>query len=164
MASLGHKELRSILSAKRMSVFPEWSPRHFLREYHSNSNISTQVLQLSEDHWLPYLLWSHHGHVIKPTSKYTDRRETYIIRADSRSPPSQWEMSLQSNAVSHWLGANLESAMYHALHKQTSPWSTCFYTLRSRTKRSSFCRQHFQIHVLERKFLFFDHDCTEVCS
>ena len=25
--------------------------------------------------------------------------------------PSQWETSLQSNAVSHWLGANLESAM-----------------------------------------------------
>ena len=25
--------------------------------------------------------------------------------------PSQWETSLQSNAVSHWLGANLESAV-----------------------------------------------------
>ena len=32
-------------------------------------------------------------------------------RADSRFAPSQWETSLQSNAVSHWLGANLESAM-----------------------------------------------------
>ena len=31
-------------------------------------------------------------------------------RADSRFAPSQWETSLQSNAVSHWLGANLESA------------------------------------------------------
>ena len=31
--------------------------------------------------------------------------------ADSRSAPSQWETSLQSNAVSHWLGANLESAL-----------------------------------------------------
>ena len=30
--------------------------------------------------------------------------------ADSRFAPSQWEMSLQSNAVSHWLGTNLESA------------------------------------------------------
>ena len=30
-------------------------------------------------------------------------------KADSRLVPSQWEMSLQSNAVSHWLGANLES-------------------------------------------------------
>ena len=33
------------------------------------------------------------------------------FRADSRLAPSQWEMSLQSNAVSHWLGANLESAL-----------------------------------------------------
>ena len=33
-------------------------------------------------------------------------------RADSRFAPSQWETSLQSNAVSHWLGANLESALY----------------------------------------------------
>ena len=33
-------------------------------------------------------------------------------RVDSRLAPSQWQTSLQSNAVSHWLGANLESALY----------------------------------------------------
>ena len=32
-------------------------------------------------------------------------------RADSRLAPSQWGMSLQSNAISHWLGTNLESAL-----------------------------------------------------
>ena len=32
-------------------------------------------------------------------------------RAVSRLAPSQWETPLQSNAVSHWLGANLESAL-----------------------------------------------------
>ena len=31
--------------------------------------------------------------------------------ADSRLAPSQWETSLQSNTVSHWLGANPESAL-----------------------------------------------------
>ena len=31
-------------------------------------------------------------------------------RADSRLAPSQWETSLQSSAVSHWLGSNLDSA------------------------------------------------------
>ena len=36
-------------------------------------------------------------------------------RADSRLAPSQWETSLQSNAVSHWLGANLESALRYIL-------------------------------------------------
>ena len=32
-------------------------------------------------------------------------------KTDSWPAPSQWETSLQSNAVSHWLGANLESAL-----------------------------------------------------
>ena len=36
---------------------------------------------------------------------------TYI-RAHSRFAPSQWETSLQSNTLSHWLGTNLESALY----------------------------------------------------
>ena len=34
-----------------------------------------------------------------------------LNRTDSRFVPSQWETSLQSNAVSHWLCANLESAL-----------------------------------------------------
>ena len=38
-------------------------------------------------------------------------------RADSSFAPSQWETSLQSNAVSHWLGANLESALQHKKRK-----------------------------------------------
>ena len=33
------------------------------------------------------------------------------VKADSMLAPSQWETSLQSNTVSHWLGANLESAL-----------------------------------------------------
>ena len=33
------------------------------------------------------------------------------FRADSRLALSQWETLLQSNPVSHWLGANLESAL-----------------------------------------------------
>ena len=45
------------------------------------------------------------------------RRCIYISyhRADSRLAPSQWEMSLLSDIISHWLGANLESALYHIL-------------------------------------------------
>ena len=34
-----------------------------------------------------------------------------VIRVDFRFAPSQWETSLQSNAVSHWLDANLKSAL-----------------------------------------------------
>ena len=39
--------------------------------------------------------------------------------ADSRLAPSQWETSLQSNVVSHWLGANLESALWLYSFRQT---------------------------------------------
>ena len=42
-------------------------------------------------------------------------------RADSGFAPSQWEMSLQSNAVSHWLGANLESALGYLSQSITKP-------------------------------------------
>ena len=35
-------------------------------------------------------------------------------RVDSRFAPGQWEMSLQSNAISHWLGTNLDSALPQA--------------------------------------------------
>ena len=38
-----------------------------------------------------------------------------FTRDDSRLVPNQWETSLQSNAVSHWLGANLESALFTVL-------------------------------------------------
>ena len=34
------------------------------------------------------------------------------FRADSRFAPSQWEMALLCNGVSHWLGASLESALH----------------------------------------------------
>ena len=36
-----------------------------------------------------------------------------IYRADSRLAPSQWETSLQSNGISHWMGASLESALIY---------------------------------------------------
>ena len=41
------------------------------------------------------LRWPHHTTSI-----------VHVCRVDSWPAPSQWETSLQSNAVSHWLGAN----------------------------------------------------------
>ena len=53
----------------------------------------------------------------------------YINRTDSRLAPSQWETSLQSNAVPHWLGANLESTLviyivsgYGCHQRKSPPW------------------------------------------
>ena len=37
--------------------------------------------------------------------------QVWLHRAHPRLAPSQWEMSLQSNSISHWLGAKLESAL-----------------------------------------------------
>ena len=51
-------------------------------------------------------LWMGHPALSIPPSPPTSSGR----RADSRFVPSQRETSLQSNAVSHWLGANLESA------------------------------------------------------
>ena len=62
--------------------------------------------------------------------KQTEDKYTY--RADSRLAPSQWETSLQSNVVFHWMGANLESALTYMnkslMNIETRPteWMTCF--------------------------------------
>ena len=47
-----------------------------------------------------------------------------FIRADSRLAPIQWEMALFCNDVSHWLGANLESALFHEWHNLSMPIKT----------------------------------------
>ena len=44
-------------------------------------------------------------------SKSTQLIITIVWVTESRFAPGQWETSLQSNAVSHWLGAKIESAL-----------------------------------------------------
>ena len=46
----------------------------------------------------------------------------YLHRADSRFASSQWETSLHSNAVSHWLGAKLESQHTAVWHNLFTIW------------------------------------------
>ena len=51
--------------------------------------------------------------VISWTASHSPKNYSAIsIRADSRLVPSQWETLLQCNALTHWLGANLQSALY----------------------------------------------------
>ena len=59
--------------------------------------------QSTSEHWLDS---PHKGPVMQKMFP------VFIFRAHSRFAPSQWETSLQSNAISHWLGADLESALY----------------------------------------------------
>ena len=41
---------------------------------------------------------------------------THYIRAECGFAPSQWEMALLCNNVSHWLGVSLESTLLHYLY------------------------------------------------
>ena len=78
-----------------------------------------------------------------------------LCRADSRLAPSQWETSLQSNANSHWQGANLESALL---------WHPCHVSKRQCHKRIQFISRHDidieQVHPeyswLNRRFTCFN--------
>ena len=86
-----------------------------------------------------------------------------ILMADYRLAPSQWETSLQSNTVSHWLGANLETAlilltgylqMYSKLllkynifaWKMCPSWAPCFFfyqvSITVLTVRFDICTYH----------------------
>ena len=72
-------------------------------------------LEMSSSMWLvsdPVLSNSTQHNQHMQQRPYLPGHTWYILRADSRLVPSQWETSLQSNAISHWMGANLESALY----------------------------------------------------
>ena len=60
-----------------------------------------------------------------------------VYRADSRLAPSQWETSLQSNAVSHWLGAILVSALRILYSGPDSGSAPCY-----RTQSASYITPH----------------------
>ena len=50
--------------------------------------------------------------------------------ADSRFAPNQWETELLCNDVSHWLGANLQSALFSdVLNKLQPTWNVRLWVL-----------------------------------
>ena len=65
--------------------------------------------------------WSRDDSVCFDSLSIPMSRLILFCRADSRFAPSQWGASLQSNAVSHWLGANLESALFFYYFFLVSP-------------------------------------------
>ena len=56
--------------------------------------------------WLLRTFWHPAERKCGPTGVHS------IYRADSRFAPRQWETALLCNDVSHWLGANVDSALY----------------------------------------------------
>ena len=67
------------------------------------------------------------GHPRGRTSVSGTGLVTNVCRVDFGLAPSQWEMSLQSNVVSHWADANLESALVCDMcaHQQRLPEPWC---------------------------------------
>ena len=73
----------------------------------SNFELTKDISYVTVYYWDHCIFWRKLPHY--------DEIKLYIMidsyRADSRLAPSQWETSLQSNAIFHWLGAHLESAL-----------------------------------------------------
>ena len=94
-----------VASSHWLSPYPEWS-LHFYSspESHHSSDVMWFVL-------IPTILRASEF-ISLPTM-------CVAYRADSRCVPSQWETSLQSNAVSYWLSGELESALAYCLLFQT---------------------------------------------
>ena len=75
--------------------------------------------------------WEHHSH---PECEVVIHGKCLIRTArpgyDTGLVPSHWETWLQSNAVSHWLGANLESALWYTRTALQSILKTAIYTVK----------------------------------
>ena len=77
------------------------------------------------------------------------------FRADSRLAPSQWEMSLQCNVVSHWLGARLESALlFHSQSLAVDDLMANFIAIDPSHKS----------HNASHKYPIMHHFVTEMCT
>ena len=81
----------------------------YLTDKNNPVNIRQQSTQRDVCSCLPLCQWSVHWHKTRHVRAWAPQPRT--PRVDSKFAPSQWETSLQSNAVSHRLGANLEPAL-----------------------------------------------------
>ena len=77
------------------------------------AEFSYNMVQNDESYYTAALTNKEHQLDFEPTERHPVSHPVYgmLIRADSRFAPSQWEMPLLCNDVSHLLGASLESAL-----------------------------------------------------
>ena len=72
------------------------------------------------------------------------------IKDDSRFTPSQWRTALLCHDVSHWLGANLESALNIAIdkvrlnHNNLNSITACFLTMERTSKYIHYNKRRFR--------------------
>ena len=80
------------------------------------------------------------------------------FRADSRFAPSQWETALLCNAVSHWLGTSLESALKFTQASQLFVWH-----IEAWLKWPPFSRRYLQMNFFQWKCFNFEYKMIEKC-
>ena len=80
---------------------------------HSLIYWNQRLLNKQASYWWFKSPW-HSCNIIISLSIFLQFDQTILCthRADSRFAPSQWETALLCNDVSHWSGANIESALY----------------------------------------------------
>ena len=82
-----------------------WTPRNKLQR-----NLNRNSYIFIRENTFENIVWKMAAILFRPQCVNCFPGDYMIqYRTDSRFAPSQWETSLQSNAVSHWMGANLES-------------------------------------------------------
>ena len=90
---------------------------------------------------------------------HTEMSKQY--RPDSRFVPNQWETALLCNDVSHWLGANLEYAIFQCFAEETAEvkyiWAFCatIQVLCSPSGRASYRKISWSLEALRFGFRFF---------
>ena len=97
-----------------------WSSMMWYCTQYNNHTCTTSLRLRTQNHTL-YLWDDFHEFLAGKWPRYVEGElhqasDAYTCRVDSRLAPSQWKTSLQSSTVSHWLGANLESALYMYNH------------------------------------------------
>ena len=115
MAQCKKTQLFSIVLLKKTAVYFEL--RQFKHKFH---NIWLSDLW-TELNWKVSVRPCASSGILKDMNKIngyltnTQHNKTWTVwyRDDSRLTPSQWETLLQSNSFSHWLGTNLESAVWY---------------------------------------------------
>ena len=134
--SYGSRILVQIVTTRRYSLF-QYLAAPGGWEWHINILLNIELTIFERDMWCGFsgyrrtevnpalghmyivamislVSWNKERYKIMMCFFTADNKETTRLltsRADSRLAPRQWKTSLQCNAVSHWLGANLESAL-----------------------------------------------------
>ena len=98
----------SMAAQSSCDIASRWIPHHTLDEKSTLLQVMLGVVRQQTITWTNAdTNLCHH----MMSQGYNELIQSLAFRADSRFAPSQWETTLQSNAVSHLLDANLESAL-----------------------------------------------------